>query len=190
MKKFIKDIFNKGNFKDYFKRNKIFLIVSLIVLVLSIYSGFTDSQSYIAFSNHSFGQSFISNNSIDTLSNILTSFAMMLYNNLYIIVMGLSFSVLAMLSFVANTVSIGYLLNQLNTSLSVPSVIFMLIASVFAMCGAFLVTKMEVRFIGYLINSKKNSLTKLKVPLKDLILSMVIMIICILIASILNAVLL
>jgi hypothetical protein len=104
--------------------------------------------------------------------------------------MGLSFSVLAMLSFVANTVSIGYLLNQLDTSLSVPSVIFMLIASVFAMCGAFLVTKMEVRFIGYLINSKKNSLTKLKVPLKDLILSMVIMIICILIASILNAVLL
>ena len=188
--KFIKDIFNKGNFKDYFKRNKVFLLVSVFVLILSLYSGFTDSQSYVAFSKYSLSQLILSNmESAGFIPNFISSFIASLYYYLTMIAMGLTFSVLAMLSFVANAVSIGYLFSQTTASLNylLPQSIFTLLASVFAMCGAFLVTKMEVRFIAYLVNSKKNPLTRLKAPFKDLILSMALMLVFLIIYAMLNA---
>ncbi|MBR3214056.1 MAG: hypothetical protein IKF79_06035 [Methanosphaera sp.] len=192
IKKFVKDIFNKGNFKDYFKRNKVFLLVSVIVLILSVYSGFTDTHSYAAFSRYSMTNMILSNMQASTFgANFLTSFINTLIYYLSMIVMGLTFSVMAMLSFVANAVSIGFLFNQNmnNINLLLPQSIFTLIGSVFAMCGAFLVTKMEVRFIAYVSNSKKNPLDRLKAPLKDLILSIVIMLIFVIIYSVLNAIL-
>lgn len=192
IRKFIKDIFNKGNFKDYFKRNKVFLIVSIFVLILSLYSGFNDTQSYVAFSKYSVSQLILSNIQANAFGlNFMTSFANTLIYYLSMILMGLTFSVLAMLSFVANAVSIGFLFNQNinNLNMLLPQSIFTLIASVFAMCGAFLVTKMEVRFIAYLSNSKKNPLERLKAPLKDLILSIVIMFLFVIIYSLLNAIL-
>lgn len=192
IRKFIKDIFNKGNFKDYFKRNKVFLIVSIFVLILSLYSGFNDTQSYVAFSKYSVSQLILSNIQANAFGlNFMTSFANTLIYYLSLILMGLTFSVLAMLSFVSNAVSIGFLFNQNinNLNMLLPQSIFTLIASVFAMCGAFLVTKMEVRFIAYLSNSKKNPLERLKAPLKDLILSIVIMFLFVIIYSLLNAIL-
>ena len=106
--------------------------------------------------------------------------------------MGLSFSVLAMLNHVSNCVSLGFLLKQntANINILLIQTFFKSLASIFAMCGAFLVTKMEIRFIGYLSNRKKNQLSRLKVPLKDLILSMVFMIILIIIASFFDAIML
>ncbi|MDO5825259.1 MAG: hypothetical protein Q4Q22_02675 [Methanosphaera sp.] len=190
--KFIRDIFNKGNFKDYFKRNKVFLLVSLFVLILSVYSGLTDSQSYVAFSNYSINHLIASNvESTGFVGNFLTSFIDTLLNYLSIIAMGLTFSVMAMLSFVANAVSIGFLLNQnMNTiNMILPQSIFTLIASIFAMCGAFLVTKMEVRFIGYLSNHDKYPLSRLKAPFKDLILSIVLMLLFVFIYALLNSML-
>ena len=134
----------------------------------------------------------LSNMQASTFSaNFLTSFINTLIYYLSMIVMGLTFSVMAMLSFVANAVSIGFLFNQNmnNINLLLPQSIFTLIGSVFAMCGAFLVTKMEVRFIAYVSNSKKNPLDRLKAPLKDLILSIVIMLLFVIIYSVLNAIL-
>ncbi|RAP54584.1 MAG: hypothetical protein BZ137_01480 [Methanosphaera sp. rholeuAM130] len=192
IRKFIQDIFNKGNFKDYFKRNKVFLLVSIFVLILSVYSGLTDPQSYAAFSNYSLNNLIMSNmEGSGAVGNFLMSFTATVLYYLSIIAMGLTFSVMAMLSFVANAVSIGFLFNQSisNIHLILPQSIFTLIASIFAMCGAFLVTKMEVRFIGYLSNHDKYPLNRLKAPFKDLILSIALMLIFVIIYSLLNVVL-
>ena len=190
IRKFIKDIFNKGNFKDYFKRNKVFLLVSVIVLILSVYSGFTDTQSYMAFSKYSMSQMILSSIQGGNFTfNFITSFTSTIIYYLAVIVMGLTFSVMSMLSFVANAVSIGFMFNQNmnNINLLLPQSIFTLIAGVFAMCGAFLVTKMEIRFIAYLTDSKKNPLERLKAPFKDLILSVVLMLLFVIVYALLNA---
>lgn len=157
-----------------------------------MYSGFSDPKSYTAFADYSMSHVLVSNMQNNAfLNNFITAFTTTILYYLYIIVMGLSFSVMAMLAFVANAVSTGFMFNQTinNVNLLVPQSILTLIASVFAMCGAFLVTKMEVRFIAYLFNSKKNPLSRLKAPFKDVILSITLMLIFVVIASTLSALL-
>jgi hypothetical protein len=86
---------------------------------------------------------------------------------------------------VTNGVNLGYILatNNYLQSLNVyfPYVIDS-ISWIFALVGAFLVTKIEIRLISTLINKKFDIIfSKIKVPLKDLILTIMFIIIFLLV---------
>lgn len=169
--KFIKDIFNKGNFKDYFNRNKFFILASIVVLILSLWSGFTNYSSYT---------SILSDMGISQLTN--NTPVLMFENNLIhdvlVIILGFTFSILSIFMTAINVVSIGYLFATQSFSQFLPQGIFVLISEIFALVGAFLVTKIEIRLLSVIINRKFNELfSKIKVPLKDLILTAVFIII-------------
>ncbi len=178
IKKFFKDIFNKGNFKDYFKRNKIFLSVSLIILLLSLWSGFTNYSSYTQI---------LSDSLLSHITTVPTiAFSNTLLTDALIMVAGFTFSLLSILLTVVNGVSIAYLFATQNFAQMVdvylPYGIFEIISYVFALTGAFLVTKMEVRLISMIIKRNfKDTFSKIKVPLKDLILTIFLILILLLI---------
>ena len=177
--KFFRDIFNKGNFKDYFKRNRIFILVSFAILVLSLWSGFTSYSTYT-----------------EILTNIgpmhfgadspLSAFEASLITDIIVILAGFTFSIISILLAVLQGVSVGYLSATQNfLATYLPQGIFDLLSQAFALVGAFLVTKIEVRLISVLINRKFDSAySRIKVPLKDLILTIVFIIILLIIALI------
>ncbi|MBE6485897.1 MAG: hypothetical protein E7Z85_03540 [Methanosphaera stadtmanae] len=116
---------------------------------------------------------------------INTTPVLILENNLItdiiVIIAGFTFSILSIFLTVTNGVNLGYLLatstylQSLNVYL--PHVLDS-ISWIFALVGAFLVTKIEVRLISTLINRKVDIIfSKIKVPLKDLILTIMFIII-------------
>ncbi len=184
--KFFKDIFNKGNFKDYFKRNKFFILISLAVIILSLWSGFTNHTAYA---------NILTNVDLPQLANNnpLLMFEDSLISNAMVILAGFTFSILSILLTVIKGVSVGYLLAVQNTGQSfityLPRGIFELFSQVFALVGAFLVTKIEVRLISIIINRKfDTTYSNIKAPLKDLVLTIVFIIIFLLISLIIGMV--
>lgn len=184
--KFFKDIFNKGNFKDYFKRNKFFILISLAVIILSLWSGFTNHTAYA---------NILTNVDLPQLANNnpLLMFEDSLISNAMVILAGFTFSILSILLTVIKGVSAGYLLAVQNTGQSfityLPRGIFELFSQVFALVGAFLVTKIEVRLISIIINRKfDTAYSNIKAPLKDLVLTIVFIIIFLLISLIIGMV--
>ncbi len=101
-----------------------------------------------------------------------------LIHDVLVIIMGFTFSILSIFMTAINGVSIGYLFATQSFSQFLPQGIFCLISEIFALVGAFLVTKIEIRLLSVIINRKFNELfSKIKVPLKDLILTAVFIII-------------
>lgn len=101
-----------------------------------------------------------------------------LIHDVLVIIMGFTFSILSIFMTAINGVSIGYLFAIQSFSQFLPQGIFGLISEIFALVGAFLVTKIEIRLLSVIINRKFNELfSKIKVPLKDLILTAVFIII-------------
>ncbi|HIJ15437.1 MAG TPA: hypothetical protein HA277_03445 [Methanosphaera sp.] len=179
--KFFKDIFNKGNFKDYFNRNKIFITVSIAILLLSLWSGFTSYSRYAHILANVGQLYFVS-------GNPLSVFEGSLIYKIIVILAGFTFSIVSLLLTVFHGVSVGYLSVTQNFLVTyLPQGIFDLLSQVFAMVGAFLVTKIEVRLISILINRKFDTIySRIKVPLKDLVLTLVFIIILSIIALIIG----
>ena len=117
-----------------------------------------------------------------------------LIHDVLVIIMGFTFSILSIFMTAINGVSIGYLFATQSFSQFLPQGIFGLISEIFALVGAFLVTKIEIRLLSVIINRKFNEFnpesrynvsstymkelfSKIKVPLKDLILTAVFIII-------------
>jgi hypothetical protein len=108
-----------------------------------------------------------------------------LISDIIVIISGFTFSILSIFLTVTNGVNLGYILatNNYLQSLNVyfPYVIDS-ISWIFALVGAFLVTKIEIRLISTLINKKFDIIfSKIKVPLKDLILTIMFIIIFLLV---------
>lgn len=175
--KLLKDTYNKGNLKDYFKRNKIFITVSILIVLLSILSGFYNPSSY----THLIQPDKITDTSL--LNN--------LYNILYIIIMGISFSIISIYNTVLNNVGIGYLLATQNMlQISPLEILIKILEYIFALSGAFLVTKMEVRFISELLSKKADNITqRLKAPFKDLLLTVTFIVLLLIIEYVIKMIL-
>ena len=181
MNKFLKDTFNKGNFNDYFTRNKIFLIVSTILVVLSLFTGFNKGISYTPFNNFIFYQL----SSIHLSQNIVLSpvsfFITDIICVLYTICYGLSFSILSLLNILYYATTIGCLIKGNFTLIYV----FESVILIFTFCASLLVTKMEIRFILSILSGKTGEIKKkMRVPFKDLLMSLVIIIILLIITTI------
>ena len=178
IKKFIKDIYNKGNFKDYFNRNKLFLTISVCLVLLSVFTGINHTNVNNSFVNYiispiNYNLGFMANSH----NGFLLTFINSIVYSLYTLLMGLSFSILSILIVVANEVGVG-------NSFGLNSLIYM-IQDVFLLVGSLLVAKIEVRFLTELTTFDLNSIfSRIKVPLKDLILTLTIILVIVLIISI------
>lgn len=195
IKKFFKDIFNKGNFKDYFKRNKVFLLLATIILILSLLSGFYSSSTYTGVANSMMGQvSTMTPLNATVTDNVMVLFANNFLSNLYIVGMGLLFSIPSILMTVLNGVLVGYVFSTqefFRAFMSIaPHGIFELLALIFSLTGAFLVTKMEIRFIAGILSRKSMSdvLLRLKTPVKDIILSVALVLLLLVVAAVVEGV--
>jgi hypothetical protein len=181
MKKFFKDTFNKGNFNDYFTRNKIFLIVSAILVILSLFTGFNKGISYTPVNNiilYQLSSMHISQNiALSPLSFFITDIFCVLYTICY----GLSFSILSLFNILYYATTIGCLIKGNFTLIHV----FESVILIFTFCASLLVTKMEVRIISLLLSGKTGEIkNKMRVPFKDLLMSLVIIIILLVITTI------
>lgn len=171
IKKFFKDIFNKGNFKDYFKRNKFFFLISFVFVLLSFYSGF-NANSYAEI--------------VKSLNPSILAFDEGLFLSLTIIVLGFTFSLGSLELVLLNSVSFGqiFLTGIININF-VLRMIFALCILIFSLVGAFLVTKLEVRIISAVLSRKFDELiSKVRVPLKDIILTIFFVLVFLMIYSI------
>lgn len=195
LKKFFKDIFNKGNFKDYFKRNKFYLIFATAIIILSILSGFNNPSSYTDVVNVMISQltGILPINSTTT-DNIIILFINNFCSNIYIIGLGVVFSIPSIILSVFNGVLVGYVFATHPLEHTFFTVafhgIFELISLILSLTSAFLVTKMEIRLISGVLSkkSKNKLLSRLKTPFKDTILSVAMIIILLVIAAIIEAV--
>lgn len=134
---------------------------------------------------------------MDYVQLINTNPVVILENNLIsdilVIIAGFTFSLLSILLTVINGVNLGYLFATQNFSQSLGIYLSYIIDSIswlFALVGAFLVTKMEIRIISIIINRKFDEIfSKIKVPLKDLILTIIIIIIWLLLGLVVGLIL-
>lgn len=183
IRKFFKDIYNKGNFKDYFKRNKLFFVISICLVILSVYTGINHTIVDNSFINYVIQPiNFDYGATLGSVNNYYIIFIQKIVYSLYAVLMGLSLSILSILIVVANEVGIGNVFEFKS--------LFHLINDVFVLVGAFLVTKIELRFIGELSSLNLNSIfNRIKVPLKDLILTLTWIIVIVLIITIVESVL-
>ena len=179
--KIIKDIYNKGNFKDYFKRNKVFLIISAVLVILSLITAYYSPERYGNITQAVHMSMALKN------SNTLSIFTTNLIYMIYTIVMGLSFSVMSVINVIVGCVDIGvlYSSNNINSLLISNKVytLLLILANIFALTGAFLVTKFEIRLIAGLIKNRSQVLKRIKVPLKDVVLTLTFIIVLLVVSS-------
>ncbi len=150
-------------------------------MLLSVFTGFNNNVNsplkdliFYQLSSIQISHGLLFDNLSFFMNNLLTVVS--------IILMGLSFSILSVLSILFNSSNVGLLLS--NNSFNILLLIIELIYLVFSLTGALLVTKMEVRFISSLLSGNRSDMTKkLKVPLKDLILSLFFIIILLILES-------
>lgn len=150
-------------------------------MLLSVFTGFNNNVNsplkdliFYQLSSIQISHGLLFDNLSFFMNNLLTVVS--------IILMGLSFSILSVLSILFNSSNVGLLLS--NNSFNILLLIIELIYLVFSLTGALLVTKMEVRFISLLLSGNRSDMTKkLKVPLKDLILSLFFIIILLILES-------
>ena len=81
-----------------------------------------------------------------------------LIHDVLVIIMGFTFSILSIFMTAINGVSIGYLFATQSFSQFCLKEFFGLISEIFALVGAFLVTKIEIRLLSVIINRKFNEL--------------------------------
>ncbi|RAP53547.1 MAG: hypothetical protein BZ138_00555 [Methanosphaera sp. rholeuAM270] len=178
IRKFLKDTFNKGNFKDFFKRNRLFLLFALLIVLLSFTSGLNhvatdDSLMKVLFSPLSLENALSSH----TGNGFIFYFLKNIIYSIYCLLLGLSFSILSILVVITHEVSIA-------NNFSINS-IFVIVNDVFVLVGAFLVGKIEKRFIGCLLSREFDEIYhRIKVPLKDLLLSVTLIFFLIILSSI------
>ncbi|WP_323735743.1 hypothetical protein PXD04_07580 [Methanosphaera sp. ISO3-F5] len=117
----------------------------------------------------------------DITGSFVVIFVKNIVYSLYTMLLGLSFSVLSILFVVANEVGIG----------NAPSVISLIhmVNDVFVLVGSLLVAKIEVRFILEVSSFSWRSIaSRIKVPFKDLILTVTIILVVVLIIALVKSV--
>lgn len=155
-------------------------------MLLSIWSGYTSYSSYAGI---------LSNAALPQLNGSpLAMFEDSLISDVMVMLAGFTFSVLSVLWTVIKGVGVGYVIATQNLGQSfatyLPQGIFELISQAFALVGAFLVTKIEIRLISIAVNRNFDALySKIKAPLKDLTLTAVFIIILLLMSLIIGLIL-
>ncbi len=182
--------------KEFFKRNKKVLIISLILFLVcafsaAIYSYSTIGENYGAISNalHEKAQNGTANQTSATVNKTSTIdlFLHNLFADFVVIVGGLLFSILSLVVTIFNGLTIGVPFGADLTYAIVtilPHGILEYTALVFSLACAFNITKLEIKMIKN--RSFKNTLNEHKRELKDILIMCLIVFILLLIAAIIE----
>lgn len=123
---------------------------------------------------------------VKSLNPSILAFDEGLFLSFTIIVLGFTFSLGSLELVLLNSVSFGqiFLTGIININF-VLRMIFALCILIFSLVGAFLVTKLEVRIISAVLSRKFDELiSKVRVPLKDIILTIFFVLVFLMIYSI------
>ena len=197
---FVYKIFNKGKsifniMKEFFKRNKKVLLISLIIFLI-----FAVGAAVFTFVNigDDYGQiteGFYQAKANGTLSvnesvpelNTFDLFLHNLFADLIVIVGGVLFSVISLLLVIFNAVSIGIPFGTDLTFFSVtilPHGIIEYAATIFSLACAFNITKLEIEMIK--TRSFTNVLNEHRRELKDILIMFVVVVVLLAITAVIE----
>lgn len=187
------EIFTKEYVKEYFKRNKSLIIISLVILVLSSIFGVLVSEyikQTIMTVLHEMVNNFPRNQGM--VEEAIYLFLNNMRVDLMVILFGFFFSVISIAITVSNGIIIGFtstLVSPLAFIVGIfPHGIFELSASVIALTCAFIITKFEIRIIKGLIDKRvKEEFHDNIFMIKDIILSIIIVFVLLVLAAIIEA---
>lgn len=186
----------KISIKDYFKRNKRFFIVSLILFIFVLVLGIIFGYMLVNGQNSMIHQSLNSSNSTP-LSDLKISPLLLFSRNVSVdlltIVSGLLFSILSVVIVAYNGFLIGIMFGAdwlLGVLGIVPHGIFEYTASIFSLVAAFIITKIEINIIKAIFSKEKTVkgvLIESKVDYIDILISVVFVIVLLVIAALIEA---
>lgn len=187
------EIFTKEYLKEYFSRNKVFIIIATILLILSSILGVLISdfvKSFIMQILENMVFSFPSNASVTEEAIYL--FQNNIQANILIMLGGFLFSIFSVLSVIFNGIIIGFtytLVTPLQFFVGiVPHGIFELPALILALTGAFNITKLEINLLDALFKHKfKEELGNSKTIITDIILTFLIILVLLIFAAVIEA---
>jgi uncharacterized membrane protein SpoIIM required for sporulation len=190
------DFFSKDFIKDYFRRNRKLFLISLIIFIISFLIGVLASLAITGNNHGLISNAIFSGKSNISLDNLFVDTSELFFHNLYVdiltLIFGLLFSIVSLGLFCMNAFLIGMPFGQdfLFAFFSiVPHSIFEYTASLFALVGAFLFTTIEIDIIKSFWDKNKSVgdvIAEDRIKLKDILLSVIFMVILLVIAAIIE----
>ncbi len=181
--------------KNYFLRNYRLLLISLFIFIIFFIVGIFNGYSSVGGNTGQISQNAYSIGNISLSTGGLTSWDLFINNflvGLRIFLGGFLFSLYSIFLVITNALTIGAPFGVDFTFASVtiiPHSIFEYPALIFALTGAFLITKIEIGIIRSFMSVDKSvseSINESKVMMKDIILSFIIMLILLIVAALIE----
>lgn len=187
------EMFSREYLKEFFSRNKIFIIISVLLLIISALSGIIFSE-YIKELLLELMKTMVMN--VPENPTVIQEASYLFQNNItanFIILLGgVFFSILSISAMIVNGMLIGFLYTlvtpvQYFVGLA-PHGIFELPALILSLACAFNITSLEIKLINALFKKEfKEELSNSKQVIKDIIFSIIIITILLIIAAIIEA---
>jgi len=185
-------LFTKEFIKGYFSRNKKLILISLVILLVFVIIGAIAGNIFAGEKYGMFSKMMSETNKSISYSDIAGDAVGLFTHNLFVDLMvfigGILFSIISLILVIFNAVAIGAPFggDLYFSMVSIfPHFIFEYMGgSVFALTGAFLITKLEISAI------KKRSVKEAFLDsyvLKDIIFTLILMVILLLVAAIIEA---
>ena len=186
------ELFTKKFIKGYFSRNKKLILISLVILIVFVIIGAIAGNIFAGEKYGMISKMMSETNKSISYSDIAGDAVGLFTHNLFVDLMvfigGILFSIISLILVIFNAVAIGapFGSDLYFAMVSVfPHFIFEYVGgSVFSLTGAFLITKLEISAI------KKRSVKEAfsdSYILKDIIFTLILMVIFLLIAAIIEA---
>ena len=178
--------------KGYFSRNKKLILISLAILLVFFFIGAIVSNVLVGENQGMISRMMIETNKSINFSDItvdaMSLFTHNLFVDLMVFIAGILFSIISVIIVIFNAISIGAPFGSdfYFASVSIlPHFFFEYVGgSVFALTGAFLITKLEITAIKK--RSIKESLSDPYI-LKDILFTLILMVIFLLVAAIIES---
>ncbi|MBE6485799.1 MAG: stage II sporulation protein M [Methanosphaera stadtmanae] len=189
----ITEIFGKRYLKEYFSRNKVYILISVFILIASAVLGVIFSDIIKEFVIEILENIVLSMPENPTVYNEATFlFQNNIRANIIIMLGGLFFSIFSILAIIMNGLIIGFtytIVTPLQFIVGIlPHGIFELPATVLSLVGAFLITKLEINLLDALFKKQlKEEIGKSNEIIKDIVLTFIIILILLIIAAIIEA---
>ncbi|RAP51631.1 MAG: hypothetical protein BZ133_02610 [Methanosphaera sp. SHI613] len=189
---YLKEIYSKENIRNYFHRNRNYILLVIIIFIAAVLAGYVFKDAFKDMVMESI-RNMINNIQGDTFSITISIFLNNLKVAMIIILLGFLFSIFSFLILFTNGVVIGFMFSLVPAPLmliyTIPHGIFEIPQLILTVVCSMLVTKLEINLIkGVLQKDKtfKGELRNSSTIIKDIILSITIIVVCLIIAAVIE----
>lgn len=186
-------MFTKKYLLEYLSRNKTYIIVSALLLIISLTAGIIFNEALkptLMPVIYEMSKEYVAKNSL--FDEAMFLFTNNMRANLIIIALGFLFSVFSVMIMILNGITIGFV-TSLVTPLqflvgTVPHGIFEIPALLLSLTCSFIVTKLEINLIkGLLSRGFRKKLEESEILVRDIVFTIVVNFVLILIAAMIEA---